>query len=632
MQRTAIVLALTLISTTPISAQESNAVFSDIVDVRVVNVEVVVTDKQDQPITGLTRDDFEILEDGKPVELVNFYAVEGATARLGPGTVPGQTQVPDQTETELPPSATQGLNLVVFIDNLHIRPENRKALFENLRKRLTESDIPGSRIMLATMSNRIEVLEPFTDDHQRILAALETIEKQPSIGALIDGDRRMFMSQLGRASTYGRTCRSQGSGSSGSSGGGGGGNVDSGFDSTIQEAHSLSLTVRNIAQHRYQIGRSTISSLAAFSDTLGGFPGRKALLYLSDGIPMRPAESVQEAWIAKYEQWFQQNENAIRNCSRFPDTIPDLQRALTASGSSNFDLHSDFNRLTDRASDNRVAFYPISNGGRGNSLVSAANPGSAGGNSTQVMRSAMVAEAMSRNSSLLQMADDTGGRAFTGTANIGELINRAAQDFSSFYSLGYTPPDRELDTKFHKIKIKVRRDNAKVRHIQGYQDKTWRDRLGDMTAAAALFDLETNPLGIQLQPGELTPQGGGRFQVPIMVQIPFRNIQMLDDGTNSSAKLSLLVVVRNTKGGFSKPKRIDIPISMPTAQFAQVRQQAAAYPLQLEMKKGDERVAIGIRDHIGQTSSCLKLDFDTGGGKGKKDKASKKGKNKRSKG
>ncbi len=607
-----------------LAAQDSSAVFSDVIDVRVINVEVVVTDKSGELITGLSRDDFEVFEDGEPVELVNFYAIDESTADLGQGAVTGQGSVTGQAAAPpgLPTGATQGLNLVVFIDNVHIQPQNRKLLFDKLRRRLQESDITGSRIMLAAMNNRAEVMQPFTDDLDQIFAALDVLQKQNSINALVEGDRRMFMSRLARASTYSYRCLSNRPPTAQTP-------TDPIFDSAIREAQSLAITLRHIAEQRYQVSRSAVSALQAFSDTLGGLPGRKAVLYLSDGIPIRPGDSASEAWIAKFDQWYQQNENAIRNCSRFPEAIGDLQRALTGSSSSNFDLHSEITLLTQKASDNRVAFYPVSNGGRGSSFVSAANPGSSDGTSSIMMRNAMIADRMSRDASLLQMADDTGGQAFTGNANIGELFDRARRDSNNFYSLGYAPPERESDNKFHKIKIKVRRKGVKVRHVSGYQDKSWRDRLGDMTIAAALYDLEANPLGIQLQAGEITRQGS-RFKVPVMVQIPFREIALLDDGEKAEAKLSLLVLVRNDRGGFSQPRRFDLPISIPSTQVAQARGQTAAYPLELEMKKGDERVAIGVRDHIGQTSSCLKLDFDTGSSeppkKGKKAKKKKRSK------
>ncbi len=604
----------------PLAAQTEDAVFSEVIDVEVFNLEVVVNDKQGQPITGLTQDDFEIFEDGKPVELTNFYAVEKLAMPAAKDNTTDQV-------ADRPAGATRQLNLVVFVDNINIRPENRKLLFENLREHLGQVMVPGTKVMLASMNNRIEVMQSFTDDAEQIFTALDELEKQTSINALLDSERRGFMSRLARASTRGMACnRSQTPGAPGSGGGGGGG--DPTFNNAVREAQDLAQAVRTLGEQRYNAARGTIGSIAAFSDTLGGLPGRKALLYLSDGIPTRPAESIGEAWIAKYDQWFQQNENAIRNCSRYPEAIPDLTRALTGSGTSGFNLESEFDRLTIRASDNQVAFYPVSNSGRDASMVSAANLGSSDGGSSQVMRSAMIAEAMSRDGSLLQMAEDTGGRALTGNANVGELLAQASRDFTTFYSLGYTPLERTKDNSFHKLEVKVSRDGAKARHVKGYHAKTWRDRLVDMTVASALYDLEANPLEIQLQTGD-TQRVGGRFKVPVLVQIPFREIQMVSDGGKYNASLSILVVVRDNKGGFSKPRRFDLPIEIPNAQILNARQQMAAYPIDLDLKKGDRRVAIAVRDHLGQTASTLKLDFDFGGGG--KDKKSKKNK-KRSKG
>ncbi|MCP3959516.1 MAG: VWA domain-containing protein [bacterium] len=617
----------------PLAAQQRGDTFTDSIDVDVVNVDVVVTDKAGQPITGLTRGDFEIFEDGKPVQLTNFYAVDEAGASLGAARMPEDGAV---VQPSRPPGTTQRLNLVIFVDNLNIRPENRKLLFEKLREELRSDVIPGNRVMLVAMNNRVEVIEPFTEDLDRIFAALDSIERQTSVHALLDSQRRMFMSRLARSDVGDYDCSRPRrpppppSGSGGTGGGGTGTGTGNGGGSraisgnrgllhAIRDAQNLALDVNRLGEQRYQAARGTVQSLQFFSDTLGGLPGRKALLYLSDGIPMRPAESLSEAWIAKYSFWLQQ----IKGCLGDGFAASDLQRAITGSGTHNLDLHSDFTRLTEKASDNRVAFYPISNHGRGSSFISAEVPGSTDGQSGTMIRGAMIAESHSRAASLLQMAEDTGGQALTGNANVGELLDRVRRDFSTFYSLGYALPVAKRDNAFHEIKVKVRCDGARVRHASGRKDKTWVDRLGDMTAAAALYELESNPLGIQLQRGEPVREGN-RFKVPILVQIPLGQIQMASDGDKYKADLALLVVVRDSKGGFSPPRQFDLPIEIPTAQILQARQQSAGYPLELEMKKNARVVAISVRDNIGQTASVVKLDYDFGGGDEKK--AKKKGK------
>ena len=139
----------------PLAAQEQEYV--ETLDVNVVNIEVVVTDKQGQPVTGLTRDDFEIFEDGRKIELTNFYASGAAVDEPGvidalaeeemPGELGARETGPPRPGTGTRPAAgTQTLKLVVFVDHLNIGPQNRKLLFDQLRKHLRESIGPGSEV------------------------------------------------------------------------------------------------------------------------------------------------------------------------------------------------------------------------------------------------------------------------------------------------------------------------------------------------------------------------------------------------------------------------------------------------------------------------------------------------------
>src|SRR5947207_13141662 len=50
------------------------------VDVRVVNVDVTAVDGSGKAVTNLTRDDFEVLEDGQPQAITNFLLISKAPA------------------------------------------------------------------------------------------------------------------------------------------------------------------------------------------------------------------------------------------------------------------------------------------------------------------------------------------------------------------------------------------------------------------------------------------------------------------------------------------------------------------------------------------------------------------------
>lgn len=60
------------------SAQQAAATFSESLDVKVVNVDVLVTDKKGSPVTDLTAADFELREDKKKVKVTNLFVAGAA--------------------------------------------------------------------------------------------------------------------------------------------------------------------------------------------------------------------------------------------------------------------------------------------------------------------------------------------------------------------------------------------------------------------------------------------------------------------------------------------------------------------------------------------------------------------------
>ena len=604
--------------TTPPTEGAAEQQFFDKVDVDLINIDVVVTDKKGQPVTGLPREDFEILVDGEEVEVVNLFEV-GSSAASTPDI---ELIESEPSEAKLADSIQQTLSRVIFVDNRNIRPENRRLLFERLQEYLAASSTPNSQTMLVTMGRKLEIVVPFTSDSNQITNALEPLQKKATLHTLLDSERRMFMSRLGTAILTGYNPQGSGGGfgqrpgSDAQSGQGDSVQGDPDFDDAIRRALNLATDVRRLAENRYRGARTTTTALGQFCETLGGMPGRKALIYLSDGIPMRPADTLIEAWTGKYQTWALTNSDDIRTNSSYPDADRTFQQVMNALASSEFDLSQEIRQMTARASANRVAFYPISNGGRSSGFVSAAvSGGTIGIDSGSSARNTQITDNFSRDATLLTMAEDTGGQALIRNANIGELLDRAAQDFQSFYSLGYhrnaAGEKAGRKAKASKIRVKVKQKDLVVRHGKSYQPKTWRDRLGAMTLASALFEVEDNSLGAVLEPGEQVPEGK-RFRVPIMIRIPFDQIRLVYRDDSFRAQLTALVVVRDEDDGVSETQRIDFPIKIPGRRIMEAAQHEAGYLLELEMAKGPKRVTVGIRDHLANTESTLHLDLEVG--------------------
>jgi hypothetical protein len=221
-------------------------------------------------------------------------------------------------------------------------------------------------------------------------------------------------------------------------------------------------------------------------------------------------------------------------------------------------------------------------------------------------------ENQSLEGSLLQLAEGTGGIAFTRTTNIGGLLENMIHDFDSFYSLGYSP-SHPADDEFHEIEVKVKQKGAKVRHLEGYREKDPLSNLQDLTLSALHYGFEDNPLEARIVPTEQEHVKGDNYHVTLMVQIPFKNLLLLPQAEFHVSQVSMLVIVRDDKGGVSPFRRIDLPVQIPNAKILEALTQAAAYPLRLEMQKGHKRISVGIRDHLSDVDATINLELDIGG-------------------
>src|SRR5436189_2989630 len=93
------------------------------VDVKVVNVDVSVTDGSGKPVDGLTRDDFEVLEDGQPQTITNFSITQ---------------QKVRQALSESAPQPPRRRKIIVLIDNNYIESRDRTLALDTLDRFINE--------------------------------------------------------------------------------------------------------------------------------------------------------------------------------------------------------------------------------------------------------------------------------------------------------------------------------------------------------------------------------------------------------------------------------------------------------------------------------------------------------------
>ena len=171
--------AVTLLSASvPLWGQESPLpdLFSDVIDVRVVNIEVVVTDRKGNRIRGLEAKDFELLVDGEPVSIEYFTEIDDrralATSRDGVG-------VPS-----LAPDEPVGTSYLIFIDDLSAIQQHRNRVLTRLENDLALLG-PADRVAIVAYDGRnVTRITDWTNSRQGIQHALEQARQRRALGLM----------------------------------------------------------------------------------------------------------------------------------------------------------------------------------------------------------------------------------------------------------------------------------------------------------------------------------------------------------------------------------------------------------------------------------------------------------------
>jgi len=539
----------------PPSTQQQDPGFGETVNVNVVNIDVYVTDKQGKRVTGLTRDDFQIFENKRPVEITNFYAVEEGQS-VTPAAEAAQQAAPAPAP---PPGAAvvqrprvpedQRLRLIVYIDNFNLRPFNRNRVMRELRAFIGTKLTRDDQIMLVTYDRELHVRRTFTSDASLVASAMLELEKISAQAVHQDSERRDVLDR-------------------------------------IEESRSVSeaeMAARSYAESMYNDLSFSISALKEIVNSLAGVPGRKAVLYVSDGLQMIAGQDVFYAIQNKY------GESSTSLTQQFQ-----------------YDTSRRFTELTAQANANRITFYTIDAAGlRSYDSNSAQNrgPGSGSPGLSTLIDSVNISNLQAP---LQKLAEDTGGVAILNANQITPQLERIALDFGTYYSLGYTP-HHYGDGRYykHEVRLKKKEKGYTVRYREGYRDKSTDSRMTDGTVAALSFPYEENPLGITMTFGKPTPRPDGFYVVPVEVKIPIGKLVLMPRGESHDANVRLFVAAIDSTGNTSDVQQTPVPISVAAADIAAAAGKHYVYTVSLLMRAGDQRVAIGVRDDIASQASFI---------------------------
>lgn len=560
---------------------EGKRPFFDVVNVEVMNVEVFVTDKAGQPVTGLTEQEFELFLDGESVPVSYFYAASGGrtAAFVVPADEgrPGRPRpVPPEDPATVPPD--QRLHIAIVVDNEHIRSTNRKRVFRDLATFLDTRVGDDAVVSVASLNPELVVHSDFLSDRAAVHAMLDEIERTSDRPRTEEMERRQI---LGELSSTGRVYNR---------------GASAGFDIPV-----LLNQIRAYAETEFNDTQQTLKGLAHVVSTLAGVPGRKALLHVSDGVPNRPGEDLYLAWVYRYGDEGNPAPQGLRSGGMTTDYFREIGR---------FDLLPQFQQLGDLANAARVTWYTLD--AEADHVAVLKSAGMRGGVASEVL------DAFEGNlrEPLELVAKRTGGRRLQESATFGDQLAQLGTDFATFYSLGFNVPPGLSAEKAHEIRVRVSGKALVVRHRQTWKPKSSDERSAEATTAALLYNAVTNPLGIELTPGAPQRRDDGAYVLPVEVKIPLKNLLLVPNGHVHAVQLYLFVATRDKRGQAGRVQKLPFGTAIPSDKLEEALGQSARYTLPVVVKPGDQQVAIGVRDELGAQASYLRLDLtkmDLGG-------------------
>lgn len=399
------------------------------VTTRLVLVDVVVTDKPGKPVTGLKPEDFAVQENGKPVKVSMFVSprqnLPPAPAALPPGIYSNKPQY----------RSPGGPIVVLLLDAANTQFKDQAYARLQMLKFVRERFKPGQHMAVMTLTDSLHVLQDFTTDPQLLYNALDQFlplqQRFPSsvqattgpigagtptpnsaVAAMDASVAPAHASDLGTAGPRGT----------------GAAVISAVLSGALQDFFD--------AQTAYNLERRTeitFEALNTLARALGGLPGRKNVIWVTGDLPfaLNP-------------------ENRTVTQAELEENLPSQNRRVwehSAGGYAATSRLSHAEQIRDadaRLSAAQIAIYPVDARGLSISLNQDAQ---------EVMR---------------EMARDTGGRAYVNQNEISYGVERALEDTSATYTLGYYAENKKWDGKHRTIKVKLDRPGTELQYRRGY--------------------------------------------------------------------------------------------------------------------------------------------------------------------
>lgn len=524
----------------PADAWQQDPVFT--ATTRLVELTALVNDSSGQPVRGLTKDDFTVLENGKPqtiTQLVTEESLQQAARplRLPPGVYTNRPEALPHVQRSVTVLVLDYLNT-----SWNAQTATREQVLSVLRK-LKGDDI----VAIYSMGQTLELLHDFTSDHAALAARLAKapgfltpLSKSPN--EIVSLDSQRWLSAFGESRFA----------------------AERFYTNTMERTRTL----------------LTVQTLSLIARHMAGFTGRKNLVWLSTGFPVT---ILSQQHTTPRVVLSSTNGNRVEN-------MPGPAEIMAGGGAATLFLDS-LNKAADTINAAGVSVYGVDVSG----LIVPFDEASIGfGYKIDNSQLGATAVNIDNQTSLITMAEKTGGVSLVGSNDVEGVLTQALSDSRNYYLIAYHTSNPKMDGKFRKIEVKVNRPGVKVRHRPGYTayepSKGATPQLKGDLEEAAISPVTQSAVKLTAQ---VLPAEGRTLNVA--VQIDAGAVSFRQDKDTWVGYLDL-VFYQKTPDGKMSGSKANMALRLTTEQYAMATKKGILYRNKIELVPDAMLLRIGVRD------------------------------------
>jgi len=516
-----------------------------------VVLDVVVRDKKGRPIKDLTLDELIVTDNGQKQTVRAFRLVEGGEA------------IDKGARTPLDPLRQTRLVTLVFE---RLSPDARR-LARQAALDLVKGEL-GQNVFYSvfTIDSQLFALQNFTRDREALRKAIERATA---------GQNQLFDSEMSRIKTELDATRARLANA--------GEGADRGQEAIDRKLAEVMTTMMRFDQSFAQ-GESTRLSIFALLGLVRGqfsMPGRKTIVYFSQGM-----------WI--------------------PPHLDEPFRAIMSTANrGNVSLYAVDTRGVLVSGQNQAAVEQMRRAAQASADDLSRDDGRV---SVEAVMASDMAEQSSRNNvqlPLRDLAESTGGFLIADTNDLRGPLRQVNEEINAYYEIAYTPSIAVYDGAFRKTSVDVARKDLVLHSRRGYfalpPDIGGRSvlpyelpLLKSLDSRPLPRDLEFRSAAVRFEP---TAEAA---RTALVIELPFSGVQFTEDAAkaNYKARVSVLAMLKDSKGEVVQKFSRDLPLAGPVAQVPQIKMGNFVYKEQMNLTPGRYTLETAAVDHeAGKTAA-----------------------------